>query len=98
MLQYILVEHPMFAATGALSSYAPSVAESAGYAVEEVPLNRYDLYTAATNSDRIRNEARIATLATGAIGTVDAVNTLVGGGRADLCRLIRTAASGPRLT
>jgi anthraniloyl-CoA monooxygenase len=49
----------------------------------------YDFYTASRNSDRVRNEALVPTLATGAIGTVDAINTLVGGGRADLCRLIR---------
>jgi anthraniloyl-CoA monooxygenase len=55
---------------------------------------RYDFYSASINSDRIRNEALIPTLATGAIGTVDAINTLVGGGRADLCRLIRTVAPG----
>lgn len=38
-------------------------------------------------SDRIRNEAGIATLASGHITTADEVNTILAAGRADLCRL-----------
>jgi anthraniloyl-CoA monooxygenase len=38
-------------------------------------------------SDRIRNEARIPTLATGNIATTDDVNTILAAGRADLCEL-----------
>ena len=38
-------------------------------------------------SDRIRNEAGIATLATGNIATTDDVNTILAAGRADLCWL-----------
>ena len=38
-------------------------------------------------SDRIRNEAKIATLASGHITTSDEVNTILAAGRADLCRL-----------
>lgn len=38
-------------------------------------------------SDRIRNEAEIATLASGHISTVDDVNTILAAGRADLCQL-----------
>ena len=36
-------------------------------------------------SDRIRNEARIPTLATGHITTTDEMNTILAAGRADLC-------------
>jgi anthraniloyl-CoA monooxygenase len=39
-------------------------------------------------SDRIRNEAGIATLATGAITSVDQANTILAAGRADLCLLL----------
>ena len=38
-------------------------------------------------SDRIRNEAGIATLASGNITTADDVNTILAAGRADLCQL-----------
>ena len=38
-------------------------------------------------SDRIRNEAGIATLASGHITTADEVNTILAAGRADLCQL-----------
>ncbi|HEY0493521.1 MAG TPA: bifunctional salicylyl-CoA 5-hydroxylase/oxidoreductase, partial [Candidatus Dormibacteraeota bacterium] len=38
-------------------------------------------------SDRIRNEAGIATLASGHIATADEVNTVLAAGRADLCQL-----------
>jgi anthraniloyl-CoA monooxygenase len=48
---------------------------------------RYDPYFLTHYADRIRNEARIATIATGDITTVDHVNTIVAGGRADYCEL-----------
>src|SRR3954469_24354943 len=38
-------------------------------------------------SDRIRSEARVATLVGGYLDTLDAANTIVGAGRADLCVL-----------
>ena len=39
-------------------------------------------------SDRIRNrEAHVATLVGGYLDTLDAVNTIVGAGRSDLCLL-----------
>lgn len=47
----------------------------------------YDPYFLTHYADRIRNEARIATIATGDITTVDHANTIVAGGRADLCLL-----------
>lgn len=50
---------------------------------------RYDPYFLTHYADRIRNEARIATIATGDITTVDHANTIVAGGRADLCLLRR---------
>jgi anthraniloyl-CoA monooxygenase len=54
---------------------------------------RYDPYYLTYYADRIRNEARIATIATGDITTVDHANTIVAGGRADLC-LLRMGAQG----
>jgi len=51
----------------------------------------YDPYFLAHYAERIRNVAKIATIATGDITTLDRVNTLVAGGRADLC-LLRTDA------
>jgi anthraniloyl-CoA monooxygenase len=48
---------------------------------------RYDPYYLTHYADRIRNEARIVTIATGDITTVDHANTIVAGGRADLCML-----------
>ena len=50
---------------------------------------RYDPYYLTYYADRLRNEAGIATIATGNITTVDHANTIIAGGRADLC-LIRT--------
>jgi anthraniloyl-CoA monooxygenase len=50
---------------------------------------RYDPYFLTHYADRLRNEARIATIATGDITTVDHANTIVAGGRADIC-LLRT--------
>lgn len=48
---------------------------------------RYDPYFLTHYADRLRNEVRIATIATGDITTVDHANTIVAGGRADLCLL-----------
>ena len=39
----------------------------------------------APYADRVRNEARVATMTSGGITTTGQVNTLVAGGRADLC-------------
>ena len=50
---------------------------------------RYDPYYLTHYADRLRNEAGIATIATGNITTVDHANTIIAGGRADVC-LIRT--------
>ena len=49
---------------------------------------RYDPYYLVSYSDRIRNETGIATLATGAITSVDEANTILAAGRADLCLLL----------
>jgi anthraniloyl-CoA monooxygenase len=48
----------------------------------------YDPYYLIHYSDRIRNEARISTLTTGAIVSVDDANTIVAAGRGDLCLLL----------
>ena len=48
---------------------------------------RYDPYYLTHYADRLRNEAGIATIATGDITTVDHANTIIAGGRADLCLL-----------
>ena len=50
---------------------------------------RYGRVFLATSADRIRNEARIPVLVGGAITTTAEVNTLLAGGRADLCILGR---------
>ena len=50
---------------------------------------RYDQYFLTHYAERIRNEVKIPTIATGDITTVDRVNTLVAGGRSDLCMLRR---------
>ena len=47
----------------------------------------YDPYFLTHYADRIRNEVEIVTIATGDITTIDHVNTIVAGGRADLCLL-----------
>ncbi len=39
------------------------------------------------SSDRIRSEAHVATMVGGYLDTLDAANTIVGAGRADLCLL-----------
>ena len=43
-------------------------------------------------SDRIRSEAHVATMVGGYLDTLDAANTIVGAGRADLC-ILEPAAS-----
>lgn len=45
---------------------------------------RYDPYYLTHYADRIRNEVRLAVIATGDLSTVDEVNTAVAAGRADL--------------
>jgi anthraniloyl-CoA monooxygenase len=50
---------------------------------------RYGRAFLSTSADRIRNEARIPVLVGGAITTTAEVNTLLAGGRADLCILAR---------
>jgi anthraniloyl-CoA monooxygenase len=45
----------------------------------------YDASAAAQLADVLRNEARVPTLATGYLTTSDQLNTLVAGGRADMC-------------
>jgi len=49
-------------------------------------------------SDRIRNEAGIATMAVGNIYEVDHVNSIIAAGRADLCCLARPHLSNPYWT
>lgn len=48
---------------------------------------RYDPYFLTHLADRVRNNARVPTIATGDIATIDHVNTIVAGGRADFCLL-----------
>lgn len=60
---------------------------SAGGTVERTR-PRYDPYYLVSYSDRIRNEAGVATMATGALGSIDQANTIVAAGRADLCLLL----------
>ena len=45
----------------------------------------YDAGVLAQYSDVLRNEARIPTVATGYMTTSDQANTLLAGGRADVC-------------
>ncbi|MBE0613818.1 MAG: bifunctional salicylyl-CoA 5-hydroxylase/oxidoreductase [Burkholderiales bacterium] len=49
-------------------------------------------------SEQIRNEARIATMAVGAITSADQVNTIIASGRADLCALARPHLADPSFT
>jgi anthraniloyl-CoA monooxygenase len=48
---------------------------------------QYDPYFLTHYADRVRNEAGIATIATGDITNIDRINTIVAGGQADLCLL-----------
>ncbi|CAN7635647.1 bifunctional salicylyl-CoA 5-hydroxylase/oxidoreductase [Trinickia sp. LjRoot230] len=49
-------------------------------------------------SDRIRNEAGIATIAVGAISEADHVNSIIAAGRADLCAIARPHLVNPAWT
>jgi anthraniloyl-CoA monooxygenase len=49
-------------------------------------------------SDRIRNEARVPTIAVGNITDADQVNSIITAGRADLCALARPHLSDPHWT
>jgi anthraniloyl-CoA monooxygenase len=49
-------------------------------------------------SDRIRNEAKVPTIAVGNITTADQVNSIIASGRADLCALARPHLSDPHWT
>jgi anthraniloyl-CoA monooxygenase len=49
-------------------------------------------------SDRIRNEVGIATMAVGNIVETDHINSIIAGGRADLCALARPHLSDPYFT
>ncbi len=49
-------------------------------------------------SDRIRNEAGIATMAVGAISEADHVNSIIAAGRADLCAIARPHLANPAWT
>ncbi len=49
-------------------------------------------------SDRIRNEAGIATIAVGAIAEADHVNSIIAAGRADLCAIARPHLANPAWT
>jgi anthraniloyl-CoA monooxygenase len=55
---------------------------------------RYDPYWLTHYADTIRNETGLAVIATGDISTVDDANTIVAGGRADLCLLRLDAEVG----
>jgi anthraniloyl-CoA monooxygenase len=48
---------------------------------------RYDPYFLTHYADRLRSGARVATIATGDISDIGHANTIVAGGRADLCLL-----------
>ncbi len=52
---------------------------------------RFDPYFLTHYAERIRNVTKIAVIATGDITTVDRANTIIAGGRADLC-LVRPLA------
>jgi anthraniloyl-CoA monooxygenase len=49
-------------------------------------------------SDRVRNEADIATIAVGAISEADHVNSIIAAGRADLCAVARPHLANPAWT
>ena len=49
-------------------------------------------------ADRIRNEARIPTIAVGAISEADHVNSIIAAGRADLCAIARPHLAMPSWT
>jgi anthraniloyl-CoA monooxygenase len=49
-------------------------------------------------SEQIRNELGVPTIAVGAITTADQVNTIIAGGRADLCAIARPHLANPHFT
>ena len=49
-------------------------------------------------ADQIRQEAGIATIAVGAITSLDQVNTIIAAGRADLCAIGRPHLANPNWT
>lgn len=49
-------------------------------------------------SDRVRNEAGVATMAVGAISEADHVNSIIAAGRADLCAVARPHLASPAWT
>jgi len=49
-------------------------------------------------SDRIRNEARVPTIAVGNITDADQVNSIIAAGRADLCAIARPHLANPAWT
>jgi anthraniloyl-CoA monooxygenase len=49
-------------------------------------------------ADRIRNEIGIATMAVGNIFETDHINSIIAGGRADLCALARPHLADPHFT
>ena len=49
-------------------------------------------------SDRVRQEAGIATIAVGAISEADHVNSIIAAGRADLCAVARPHLANPAWT
>src|SRR3954470_7344495 len=55
----------------------------------------YGLMYQTPFSDRIRNEAGIATIAVGAISEADHVNSIIAAGRADLCAIARPHLANP---
>ena len=61
---------------------------------QTVPWSRLDYrpYFLVSLSDRIRNEARIATMTSGGLTNTHHLNTVIAGGRADLCAMDPVAA------
>ena len=51
-----------------------------------------------TLADRIRNEARVPTIAVGSITEADQMNSIIAAGRADLCALGRPHLADPAWT
>jgi anthraniloyl-CoA monooxygenase len=49
-------------------------------------------------ADRVRNEARIPTIAVGAIYEADHANSIIAAGRADLCAIARPHLANPAWT
>jgi anthraniloyl-CoA monooxygenase len=73
---------------GALSQAGADVIEVLAGQTVLGAMPAYDPYVLVSYSDRVRNEARVPTLAFGPVTTVDRISTIVAGGRADLCHLL----------